>query len=109
MNQKDFATKCNITTNVLAEYERGSAQPDQKVLATMEAVLGIKLRGNNIGAPRFVKKQPVVNTAVKGATGAAAKSATPKSATPKSGSASATSATNAFGALSVEDTKDETA
>ncbi|KAJ3218808.1 multiprotein-bridging factor 1 [Dinochytrium kinnereticum] len=52
LTQKDLATKINEKQTVVNEYESGkAANPNQQVLQKMERVLGIKLRGQNVGAP----------------------------------------------------------
>ena len=51
LTQKDLATKICEKPQIVNEYESGKALPNQAVLAKMERVLEIKLRGKDKGAP----------------------------------------------------------
>lgn len=50
LSQKDLATKINEKPQVVGDYEAGRALPNQGILGKMERVLGVKLRGSNIGS-----------------------------------------------------------
>uniref|UniRef100_A0A5B7BU79 Putative multiprotein-bridging factor 1c n=1 Tax=Davidia involucrata TaxID=16924 RepID=A0A5B7BU79_DAVIN len=45
MSQTELAKQINERPQVVQEYENGKAVPNQAVLAKMERVLGVKLRG----------------------------------------------------------------
>jgi putative transcription factor len=51
MTQKDLSVKINEKPTIVAEYESAKATPNQQILSKMERVLGIKLRGKDIGEP----------------------------------------------------------
>lgn len=47
MTQSDLAKQMNERIQVVQEYENGKAVPNQAVLAKMEKILGVKLRGKS--------------------------------------------------------------
>ncbi|KAG8713944.1 multiprotein-bridging factor 1 [Ceratobasidium sp. 394] len=49
LSQKDLAAKVNEKQSVLQDYESGKAIPNPQVLGKLERVLGVKLRGSDIG------------------------------------------------------------
>ncbi|KAF4072977.1 endothelial differentiation-related factor 1 homolog [Ictalurus punctatus] len=51
MTQKDLATKINEKPQVIADYEAGKAIPNNQIMGKIERVLGMKLRGKDIGQP----------------------------------------------------------
>ncbi|KAF9165157.1 multiprotein-bridging factor 1 [Actinomortierella ambigua] len=58
LSQKDLGVKVNEKQTVINDYEAGRAVPNQQILGKLERVLGVKLRGKEIGAPlTFGKKK----------------------------------------------------
>ncbi|XP_076353013.1 multiprotein bridging factor 1 isoform X2 [Tachypleus tridentatus] len=51
LTQKELATKINEKTQVVNDYEAGRAVPNQQILAKIERVVGMKLRGKEKGKP----------------------------------------------------------
>jgi len=49
LSQKDVAQKINEKPSVLQDYESSKAIPNPQILAKLERVLGVKLRGSDIG------------------------------------------------------------
>lgn len=49
LSRKDVAQKINEKPSVLQDYEAGRAIPNPQILSKLERVLGVKLRGANIG------------------------------------------------------------
>ena len=55
--QKELAQKINEKPTIIGEYESGKGIPNQQVLGKLERVLGVKLRGKNIGEPLAPKSK----------------------------------------------------
>ena len=51
LTQKELATKINERPLIINELEAGRGTPNQQTLAKIEKVLGVKLRGKDIGSP----------------------------------------------------------
>ncbi|KAJ2723037.1 multiprotein-bridging factor 1 [Coemansia sp. Benny D115] len=51
LTQKQLSTLINEKDSVVRDYESGKGIPNQQILSRMERVLGVKLRGNDIGSP----------------------------------------------------------
>ncbi|KAF9792280.1 ylMBF1 [Thelephora terrestris] len=49
LSQKDCAQKINEKPSILQDYESGKAIPNTQILSKLERVLGVKLRGSDIG------------------------------------------------------------
>ena len=48
MTQAQLAQQINERPQVIQEYESGKAIPNQQILAKLERVLGVKLRGKGM-------------------------------------------------------------
>ncbi|WOO76541.1 Multiprotein-bridging factor 1 [Vanrija pseudolonga] len=59
MTQKELATQVNAKPQDIADLESGRAAPNQQLLAKLERVVGVKLRGaaNTIGQPLHAPKK----------------------------------------------------
>ncbi|KAM0683379.1 Endothelial differentiation- factor 1 [Mitosporidium daphniae] len=57
LTQKELATKIFEKPDIIHDYELGKGLYNPTILAKIERVLGVKLRGTNIGAPLNVPKR----------------------------------------------------
>jgi len=57
LTQTQLAIKISETPSVIALYERGLAAPNQRILAKLERLLQVHLRGENIGLPKGNKQR----------------------------------------------------
>ncbi|XP_002137516.1 endothelial differentiation-related factor 1 homolog [Drosophila pseudoobscura] len=51
LSQKDLASKICEKPQVIGDYEAGRGIPKDQILAKIERIIGIKLRGKNRGMP----------------------------------------------------------
>lgn len=51
LSQKELATKINEKPQIITDYEAGRGIPNQMILAKIEKVVGLKLRGKDKGQP----------------------------------------------------------
>lgn len=51
LSQKDLATKINEKPQVITDYEAGRGIPNNVIIGKIERVIGLKLRGKDIGKP----------------------------------------------------------
>ncbi|KAF8630366.1 hypothetical protein AX15_002930 [Amanita polypyramis BW_CC] len=58
LSQKDVAQKINEKPSVVQDYEASKAIPNAQVLGKLERVLGVKLRGSEIGKKLEGPKKP---------------------------------------------------
>jgi len=49
LSQKEVAQKINEKPSVIQDYESSKAIPNPQILAKLERILGVKLRGSDIG------------------------------------------------------------
>ena len=49
--------RINEKPQVVNEYESGKAIPNQQIISKLERAVGVKLRGNDIGAPLGARKK----------------------------------------------------
>jgi len=57
LSQKELATRINEKPQVVNDYESGRAIPNQQIMAKLERVLAMKLRGKDKGMPMGPKKK----------------------------------------------------
>ncbi|RYO85263.1 hypothetical protein DL762_005284 [Monosporascus cannonballus] len=65
MTQPQLAKECNMTVQQVAQYEAGTAAPNQQHLARMEQALQVKLRGEGIGTKLEKGKKAAAKSAAK--------------------------------------------
>ncbi|CAA7270171.1 unnamed protein product [Cyclocybe aegerita] len=56
LSQKDVAQKINEKPSVIQDYESSKAIPNPQILGKLERILGVKLRGSDIGKRLETKK-----------------------------------------------------